>query len=374
MTHDLQTEIVQSETQQSEPQQEQTQTNPSESETLKTEEPFEQTLENVWNQTQKTEKENERIETKNLEEENRIENKTKEEQTEESEPAEKQNDSAEFPKTLDKALKPHWQTLPDQVKEHILKTENEHISQCAEFVQHIEQTKPYLEIIQQSGDIFDRHGVSPEQGITSLIQAQKMLDENPLQALQAIAENYGINLEQLYGAHAKTPNANPKEQNQSALSPKSQRQEMQIAQLQNQLAQRETQMQMHEERQMQARREELQHYIQDWSKDKPYFKDPKITELMGSFLSNNHCASLEDAYQKACAFFPDIQKNIQAETKKQEQIQQQIQQEKQVKTAKLAKTLNIGTKPNPKILNGKTWDDDHLLANLYDELENKLNT
>ncbi|MGE5164666.1 MAG: hypothetical protein ACM3IH_11670 [Sphingobacteriales bacterium] len=105
--------------------------------------------------------------------------------------------------------------------------------------------------------------LAPTQAIEHLLQANKILNESPAQAIQWLAQSYGVDLAQL-AQGPQTP-ADPMSEIQAAMA--HWRQEEQAAAQQQLQREREAlHMQM---RQAEERR--VQGLLEDFTKDKPYW-------------------------------------------------------------------------------------------------------
>lgn len=102
--------------------------------------------------------------------------------------------------------KEHFSQLPREMQQYIIKREQERESFVGRKSQEVSAIKERYQavdrIVEQYGDVFQRSGVDPYFGLEQLVAAQRYLDKDPIGALQAIAQSYGIDLSQLANGSA----------------------------------------------------------------------------------------------------------------------------------------------------------------------------
>lgn len=105
--------------------------------------------------------------------------------------------------------------LPRPMQEYLTKRETERESFIGRKSQETkaiqERYAPVDRIVEQYGDLFRRANLDPMQGLENLVLAQKYLDQDPVGALQLMAQSYGLDLSQLAGNAQQTssPQAYP---------------------------------------------------------------------------------------------------------------------------------------------------------------------
>ena len=105
--------------------------------------------------------------------------------------------------------------LPRPMQEYLTRREQERESFIGRKSQETkaiqEKYAPVDRIVQQYGDTFRRANLDPMQGLENLVLAQQYLDQDPVGALQLMAQSYGLDLSQLAGNAQQTssPQAYP---------------------------------------------------------------------------------------------------------------------------------------------------------------------
>jgi len=91
--------------------------------------------------------------------------------------------------------------LPRQMQDYVSRREQEReslIGRKSQETTAIKQKYATVDrIVEQYGDTFKRANLDPMQGIENLVLAQQYLDQDPVGALQLMAQSYGLDLSQL---------------------------------------------------------------------------------------------------------------------------------------------------------------------------------
>lgn len=192
-----------------------------------------------------------------------------------------------------------FEALPPSVKADVLKRENE-IS--TGFKQKSDELKRYQDIEQvlaPTRAIYQQHGVrSDAEAISRLFQWEKMIRDNPAQAIPQLARQYGVNLQQL----AQSPEPSAAQEIPAQLRP--------VIDGFGNLTQQVNAIQTDLQRQ---RQDEVARKIADFSKDKPHFDKVKVR--MGQLMVGGSVPSddLDAAYQMAIWADPEIRAVLQKE-------------------------------------------------------------
>lgn len=102
-------------------------------------------------------------------------------------------------------MKAKWSSLPPDVQAYASLREKETTQALSRYGQQVKQFEPIANVLAQHRATFERNGVTPEQGLPLLLQAQAMLDQDPVSGIAAIARQYGIDLGALQGAQVHSP-------------------------------------------------------------------------------------------------------------------------------------------------------------------------
>lgn len=236
-----------------------------------------------------------------------------------SEPVKAPQGSTAAPSSLSKETRAIWDTLPEVVRNDIIKREGDTakgVEQLKTRYQPIDEAlAPYRPLLQQVGK-------TEGDAIKQLFAWHEALaGPNKAQAFQALARSHGFDLSTLAPAtgqpqQQQDPN-DPRIQLQQALhgtvSPLDQR----LSALEQQLVRRE--------------QAQLQDEIGSFSKDKPHFD--RVRHAMGQMMASGYATSLEDAYNKAIWADPEVRTEIQAAEQAKREAEAQAAQEAQAAKA-----------------------------------------
>ena len=113
------------------------------------------------------------------------------------------------PASWSREVREKWATLPPDVQEYVARRESEAHSQITRLGQTAKAAEPLLNVIEQNKELFTRRNVQPDQGISSLLNAQRKLDENPVAAIGWLAQQYGVDLGIFANPDASASQQNP---------------------------------------------------------------------------------------------------------------------------------------------------------------------
>lgn len=252
--------------------------------------------------------------------------------------------ATEAPASWSAEMKAEWATLPAKAQSYVLQRERDSMRKISEQGNELGKMRPIVDTAQKFQKNFDRHGVTFEQGMTSLMMAQDMLDRNPLQGLAAIAQTYGVNLAQAFGPAQQAVHPDIQRliaENQQLKASTTHHQREQLA------AQRA------EERQLS---EWASNEIATWSDGKEHFE--AVREDMQVFLKEGRATDLDDAYDKACHANPEIRQKVTAAQRAKEAQAQREAAELAAKDAKRKAQTNTGNRPARPAPSGSILDDD----------------
>lgn len=272
----------------------------------------------------------------------------------ETEEGEQETPVIDPPKFWSADMKEQWSNLPPQIQEYVSQREREAQVQISRMGNELGRAKPVVETVAKYQHEFDRHGVSFQDGMERLMQAQRILDQNPLQGLAAIAQTYGINLAQAFSPQQQ--NVDP---NYAAMQ---QRYQQMHAALTNQQREQYAQ-QIAEQRQLS---EWAQSHLAEWADGKEYLDH--VREDMAVLLQSGRASDFDDAYEKACWANPEIRSKITAQQAEAEAKERQKAEEKAAKEAKLKAKTNSGKRVATKARPTADMLDDDYLSRLYDSV------
>lgn len=249
-----------------------------------------------------------------------------------------------------------WAKLPPEfrrLQEIALSRDGESHKQITSQGERIKSHEPVERVINEFKDEFSRRSLTPDQGIRALIEAQRMLDANPIHGLVTIARTYGIDLQSLLsGQPGAVPQADPA-----------------YGQLRQELAQVRGELKKYTDDHSASQQAADVALVKEFASKadatgKPLY--PHFEELrqdMAFLLNGGRVTTLEAAYQMASRLNETVSKRIEAdqrkaaeESKKAEEARKQAEEKKRAEEAAKAAKVNVkSTITNPS---SKTLDDD----------------
>jgi hypothetical protein len=235
------------------------------------------------------------------------------------------------PQSWKQELKTHFDTLPPEVQEEIIRREtdyNKGIQRHAESAKYAETIKPVFDKWQP---YLNQIQVTPDKAFDALIQAEYTLRTgSPAQKQQAfnkLAADYGIDL----GQQQTTENL---------LDPNVQHALSRVQYLEEQIRNQQFQQQQETQRKQQAEQAALQQQIEEFSSspNRPHFES--VRDDMSKLLQAGYAETLEDAYDRAVWARPDIRSTL-LKDEEAKRIQEKA------KIAETAKAKAASIKGNP---------------------------
>ena len=159
-----------------------------------------------------------------------------------------------------------WDTLSPEAKAYVSEREeqaHQHISKLGQFAKSIE---PVAKTLQGYRDVFEQKGLSYQEGVKQLLDAQRLLDRDPVSALQEIAKAYGVDLGQALSA--------PRD-------PQISQMKAQIDQLTQELKDAKEERVYRQHQETESKKQSINKVIDDFSKDKTDF-----AELEADIIAN----------------------------------------------------------------------------------------
>lgn len=196
---------------------------------------------------------------------------------------------------------------------------------------------PVREVVKAYEPEISRRGMAPEQAVKVLFEAQRQLDENPVQALIQLARSYGVDPATLAPANGAQASQNPADP---------------IGQLQQEVATLRGYLTQQQRAQHDAQMAEHQRTITDFAQTKtadgapayPHFEQVRVT--MGNLLQAGEAKSLKDAYDMAVWARPDLRERILADQRKAETAKREAEARK---AAEEARKRAVSVRSNPSM-------------------------
>ena len=247
------------------------------------------------------------------------------------------------PQSWSAEMKAVFPSLPPAAQEFIAKRESEAQAKITQQGQELSSFEPIKSVIEQHRDIFERNGLEYDDGLARMLNAERMLERDPVAAIGMIAQAYGVNLGQLAGQQQ------PQDSATSALHQR-------IAQLESQLNDTSSRIQQRERAEAETQQKSAQSIIEKFSQDKSDWADLEndvLVELTGinAAIESGLMQSLtpdqkiQKAYDRAQRNNPDAWAKKQEADRKAEEAKKLAEAQKRADEAKRSKVVNISSSP-----------------------------
>lgn len=274
-----------------------------------------------------------------------------------------------------------WESLPREAQQKLAARETEVHSYISRQGQVLSAFKPLGDLLAKNKDVFARHNAPPIKGVERLIELQRKMDESPVQTLAALARYYKVPLRDFASAYGL-----PKLDQNGRPIPPDPRDEVigalktQVSQLNRRLDGRDQSERQLAQSQMAAAQAEVDHDVNSWGSDKPYFDH--VREDMAYFVESGKADDLDEAYEMACNANPTIRKQLEAQRAKEAEEKRQAEEaqkaeaeakerEKHATEARRAKRIDVGGthRPTTRAKPNGSWNDGSYLDSLYDRIQ-----
>jgi hypothetical protein len=228
-----------------------------------------------------------------------------EEEITNEEQEEKVLEPIDAPQHWSKEFKEKFEKLPPE-GQHIFmdrykELESDYTKKTQNLAQFRKRNEAFDELFRPFRDDFQRAGMDDIAATRQLLSAHKYLRQNPKEAINWLAGQYGVNLSEV--------TANDTAEDDYASDPQIKEMRQQIAQLQNTL---KTNAQVQQQNEVAT----TQSLIDDFANAKdpdgnlkhPHFE--AVRETMGRFVKSGEAKSLDDAYDKAIYAIPEIRQKM----------------------------------------------------------------
>lgn len=260
------------------------------------------------------------------------------------------------PNSWSSEVKNEWATVPPKLQEYIARRETETHEKITQQGQALSQLQPLRSVVEQYADIFERSGLAPEDGLSRLLNAERLLEQNPTAAIAQIAQAYGVDLA-MY--------APPANQSEAALRNHIAMLESRQIELNNRLQQREAR---EAETQQKTVLSEIERFASDKS-DWAELENDILVEITGiraniaNGLLNDMTPNeiLAKAYERAQRNNPEVWQRKQDEERKAAEAKKVEEARKRAEDAKRSNVVNINS-PSVSGRTIRTMDDDLVAA------------
>lgn len=242
--------------------------------------------------------------------------------------------------------KAEWEKLPPKAQEAVLRRDKETQQLISRQGTDLKAYEPIRSLIEQNRDVFESSGLPPAEGISRLLAAHRMLEQNPVAAIGQIAQAYGVDLAALAGPAAERGNTSPHE---AALHQR-------IAHLEKMLSETDNRVMRREQQEMAVQQSTLQSLLDKFSKDKADWAELEndvLSELTG--INANITAGLiqpmtaeeklQKAYDRASRNNPEAWERQQAAKRAAEEAKRIEEARRRADDAKRAKAVTGAATP-----------------------------
>jgi hypothetical protein len=246
----------------------------------------------------------------------------------------------EMPKSWSADRAKLWDTAPPELREIIANRETEAHKQISQQGQLISAFEPYVDILEQAGSYGEPIGMGGGEYLQNLINADRLLNQDPMTAIQSIAQAYDIDLTQFGGQqYADGQESSP--QVHGLLN--------KIAQLEARLNETTQHVQTREHREAQAQFQTLEGQVAEFSKDKADFKDvaDDVVDQIRALKANPatarlpHAELLAKAYDKARWANPAVRERLLKEQQAAAEKQRTEEAQRRAAEAKRSGSVNV---------------------------------
>jgi hypothetical protein len=207
------------------------------------------------------------------------------------------------------------------------------------------QSEPLENVVQAYQDEFVRRGIHPAQAFHSLLNAQRMLDSNPLGGIVQLGRSYGFDLLPIL------------QQAGVQVQPLQQAQQFDpnVAALQSELQQIKSKMTAQEQAELEAQNQRLDAAIAEFAKDKPYFDE--VRPDMAVLLRGGAAKDIAEAYDKAIHANPSTRARVQQAARQADEAKRAAEQKAKADKARKSTAVNVKSAPASRSNTQKTIDD-----------------
>jgi hypothetical protein len=229
------------------------------------------------------------------------------------------------PSSWKKDYEEHWTKLDPTLQDYINQRESDYAKGVSTYKQNWDNAAPIYEAMQPFIPLLQEHNIQPQQWISNLGNAHKMLatgsQQEKLQMFAKLANDYGVSLQGLQG-----------QQHDPQFS--------QIAQELSQIKNEWSSFKTERERNEQTK---LQDEITSFAQNAPHFD--QVRDTMAGLLQSGVAQDLKSAYEKAIRLNDDIWQQNQAEAQQAKAREAAEQNQQRVAQAKAKAVSPRSTSP-----------------------------
>lgn len=264
----------------------------------------------------------------------------------------------EAPNSWSAEMKAKFTSLPPDAQEYIAQREREAHAAITQKGEQIKAFEPIRQTLDQHREVFVKNGVSEAEGVQRLFAADRFLQEQPVEAIQWLANHYGVDLRQ-FSTGTQQPD-------------QSQQPSSEVIQLRRELAEIKNSLTARERSEQQAQTATVAQAIEKFASENPYFAEVE-EELMGLIPvirskepGLNHSEVLKKAYDRAVYANPDVRQRLQADQQKAAEEKRKAEEAEAVRKAKQAGGINQKSVQGTTPTKGASMED--TMSAVYDRL------
>ncbi len=125
---------------------------------------------------------------------NAIDNAVEEPVADNAAPVLEPDDDIPMPQSWKKDWEPDWKATPRTARERFLEREKQMLTGLEQYKTHAGFGRTMQEALNPFMPYLQERGIEPARAVQALLNAQKMLEQNPEQALRNLAQQYKVNL------------------------------------------------------------------------------------------------------------------------------------------------------------------------------------
>jgi hypothetical protein len=262
----------------------------------------------------------------------------------------------EAPNSWSAEMKAKFPNLSPDVQEYVAQREREAHQAITQKGEQVKAFEPIRQTLDQHREVFVKNGVTEAEGVQRLFAADRFLQEKPGEAIQWLANHYGVDLRQF-------ATGNP-QQDQSPNG--------EVLQLRRELAEIKNSLTARERSEQQAQTATVAQTIDKFASENPYFNDVE-DELMGMIPvikskepGLNYGEVLKKAYDRAVYANPDVRQRLQADQQKAAEDKRKVDEAEAVRKAKQAGGINQKSVQGTSPTKGATMED--TMSAVFDRL------
>lgn len=249
-------------------------------------------------------------------------------------------------------MKAKWAALPPDAQQYIAQRESEAHKRISQFGEQVKAIEPVAKIAQQHKNYFAAKGATPEQWFQNIVGMSQMFDQNPVQVLEHLAQQKGIDLRSVYSGQP------PNQMDQYIRSL-----EQRVARAEQLANKVHTDITKRAEVENNQKLTSIVSVIEKFAKDRPDYAEleSEMLPLVEAIRDAEPDASPEDmlskAYEKARWSNPKTREKLLSEQRKAEEVKRAEEQKKKAEEARKLGSINVKSTSGANPTRKGNWED-----------------